>query len=100
MTSPRPRAIPRENPALLDTREEILALLKPGPADPASRRIQGEGLFLSRELHPRLVARSCDQPRIPGRATISPLPITYYRKAGTRRSMPTSCSIACKYICR
>jgi hypothetical protein len=47
MTSPRPRAIPRENPALLDTREEILALLKSGPADPASRRIQGEGLFLS-----------------------------------------------------
>jgi NitT/TauT family transport system ATP-binding protein len=33
LTSQRPRAISRENPTLLDTREEILALLKPSPAD-------------------------------------------------------------------
>lgn len=33
LTSPRPRAISRENPTLLDTREEILALLKHSPAE-------------------------------------------------------------------
>jgi NitT/TauT family transport system ATP-binding protein len=33
LTTPRPRAISRDNPTLLDTREEILTLLKPGPAD-------------------------------------------------------------------
>lgn len=33
LTSPRPRAISREDPTLLDTREEILALLKPGPTN-------------------------------------------------------------------